>query len=152
MDHAEPQQPSATHEPPAPLPQEAPGSPLRTALDPAIAALDLAPVCFLAVYTYHWDLAKVRAMELEYRCWLQCVLDFPGDSVVPGRDCDLFWHCHILYLEGYLKQTTALFGRPLLHDPFAGLLGDADEARQNARFEHGQQRVQALLSRLGGGN
>jgi hypothetical protein len=121
---------------------------VRTELDEDIAGLDLEPISYLAVLNERWDLAKVDAMELEYRCWLQCVRDFPQEVIVPSFDCDLYWHCHILYLGLYLEQTTRLFGAPLLHWPFSGLLGEADAALQRERFVKSRRIIGDLVERV----
>jgi hypothetical protein len=120
----------------------------RTALDDDIAELNLEPVSFLAVLKERWGVEKVDSIELEYRCWLQCVRDFPDELLVPSFDCDLYWHHHILCLGLYLEQTTQLFGRALLHWPFSGALGEADAARQQARFQKSRRIVGDLLDRV----
>jgi hypothetical protein len=120
----------------------------RSALDEDIAGLDLEPISYLAVLNERWDLPKVDAIELEYRCWLQCVRDYPEEVIVPSFDCDLFWHQHVLYLELYLEQMQRIFGRVLLHYPFSGLLGESDAALQEARFLKSRRIVDGLLNRL----
>jgi hypothetical protein len=120
----------------------------RCGLDADIAGLDLESISYLAVLNEHWDLDKVDAIELEYRCWLQCVRDFPEETVVPSYDCDLYWHCHILFLGQYMEQTRQIFGYVLLHFPFSGLLGEADAALQEARFLKSRRIVGDLLDRV----
>jgi hypothetical protein len=120
----------------------------RCALDNDIAGLNLEPISYLAVLNERWGLEKVDTIEFEYRCWLQCVRDFPGELLVPSFDCDLYWHCHILCLGLYLQQTTALFGRPLLHWPFSGARGEADAARQRSRFLKSRHIVGDLVGRV----
>jgi hypothetical protein len=120
----------------------------RSALDEDIAGLHLEPVSYLAVLSERWGLDKVDAIELEYRCLLQCVRDFPEQLLAPSLDCDLYWHCHILCLDLYLRQTTGLFGRPLLHWPFSGARGEADAARQRARFLKSRRIVGDLIERV----
>jgi hypothetical protein len=121
---------------------------VRTSLDEDIAGLNLDPVSFLAVRTHGWDLKTVDAIEMEYRCFLQCVRDFPEEVIVPPMDVDLYWHCHILSLGMYLEQTTRLFGHPLLHWPYSGVMGEADAARQAARFEHSRPILADLTERI----
>ena len=118
----------------------------RCDLDPDIRDLDLEPVAFLVALTEGWTLEKLDAVELEYRCWLQLVRDHACLPIVPGRDCDAFWHAHILTLGLYLEHCQQLFGGPLLHWPFSGALGEADAAEQRARFEESR----CLLSELKG--
>jgi hypothetical protein len=120
----------------------------RSTLDEDIARLDLAPVSYLVVLNEGWSLEKIDAIELEYKCWLQCVRDFPDQSVVPSRDCDIYWHAHILTLGLYLQQTCELFGRPLLHWPFAGLQGEADAAQHQDHFLKSRCSVSDLVDRV----
>jgi hypothetical protein len=120
----------------------------RCGLDEDIAGLDLESISYLAVLNERWDLDKVDAIELEYRCWLQCVRDFPEETVVPSFDCDLYWHQHILYLGLYLEQMHRIFGHVLLHYPFSGLLGEADAALQQARYVKSRRIVGDLVNRV----
>ncbi len=120
----------------------------RCALDPDIAALDLEPISFLMAREQPWTLEKLDATEFEYRCFLQLVRDHPQDSIVPSRDCDLYWHAHILTLELYLEHCQAIFGYPLLHYPFSGALGPEDEALQQARFRHSRRLFEELMNRV----
>jgi hypothetical protein len=121
---------------------------VRTSLDDDIASLNLDPISFLAVRTHGWNLQTVDTIEMEYRCFLQCVRDFPEEVIVPRMDVDLYWHCHILSLGMYLEQTTRLFGHPLLHWPYSGVMGEADAARQAARFEHSRPILASLTERM----
>jgi hypothetical protein len=120
----------------------------RQVLDADLATLDLTPVSYLAVLNEGWDLEKLEAIELEYRVWLQCVRDFPGEAIVPSLDCDRYWHCHLLITGLYLEQTTRLFGEPLLHWPFAGAYGAEDAAQQQARFDRSRPIINGLLARV----
>jgi hypothetical protein len=122
--------------------------PPRHALDPDILDLDLEPVSFLVALEQPWPLEKLDATELEYRCFLQLVRDRPGENIVPSRDCDTYWHAHILTLGLYLKHCRRLFGHPLLHYPFSGVLGEEDAARQRARFRRSQRLQSDLMNRV----
>jgi non-specific serine/threonine protein kinase len=84
-------------------------------LDSDIMSLELAEVRSLAVVDEGWSLDKVEAVELEYRCFLQCIRDFPDEGITPSMDCERFWRCHVLCRDLYHWQTTRLFGRPLEH-------------------------------------
>jgi hypothetical protein len=121
----------------------------RTALDPDISSLNLEPVSYLVAREQTWSLQRIDEIELEYRAYLQIVRDQPDQSIVPSRDCDTYWHAHILILDLYLDQCSKLFGKPLSHYPFSGCFGEADAAQQNARFSQSQQRVTDLIRRLG---
>ncbi len=120
----------------------------RWTLDEEILELNLEPIAFLVALTERWDVERIDAVELEYRCFLQLARDFPDRSIAPSRDVDIFWHCHVLTLGLYLEHCQKLFGRPLLHYPFSGALGEADAARQRARFEDSRRLMSELLTRV----
>lgn len=120
----------------------------RDTLDADIRNLDLEPISFLVAFEQGWPLQKLDAIELEYRCFLQLVRDYPDDNIVPSRDCDLYWHAHILTLGLYLEHCAQLFGAPLLHYPFSGVLGEEDFARQQARFLHCRALHTGLINRV----
>lgn len=121
----------------------------RRALDRDILDLDLEPISYLMAQDQPaWSLAQVDATELGYRCFLQLVRDYPDENIAPNRDCDLYWHNHILALELYLQHSEALFGGPLLHYPFSGTLGPEDEARQRARCQRSWRLHADLMSRV----
>jgi hypothetical protein len=120
----------------------------RWTLDEDILELNLEPIAFLVALTERWDLERIDATELEYRCFLQLVRDFPDRPIAPSRDVDTFWHCHVLTLGLYLEHCQKLFGRPLLHYPFSGALGEADAARQHARFEVSSCLMSELVDRV----
>lgn len=121
----------------------------RCALDQDILELDLEPISYLvALDQPSWPLAKLDATEFAYRCFLQLVRDHPGENIAPSRDCDLYWHNHILALELYLRHCEALFGGPLLHYPFSGTLSPEDEARQRARLQRCLRLHRELMSRV----
>lgn len=120
----------------------------RWTLDEEILELNLEPIAFLVALTEHWDVARIDAAELEYRCFLQLARDFPDRPLAPSRDVDIFWHCHVLTLGLYLEHCQKVFGRPLLHWPFSGALGEADAARQRARFEESRELITELVNRV----
>ncbi len=120
----------------------------RWTLDEEILELNLEPIAFLVALTERWDVERIDATELEYRCFLQLARDFPDLPIVPSRDCDTFWHCHVLTLGLYLEHCQKVFGRPLLHYPFSGALGEADAARQRARFEESRCLMGELVDRV----
>jgi hypothetical protein len=120
----------------------------RCALDRDIAELNLEPISYLVALEQDWSLDRLDDTELEYRCFLQLVRDHPDDTIVPSRDCDTYWHNHILALGLYLEHCQALFGAPLLHYPFSGLLSPEDEARQRARMGRAHRLHAELVSRV----
>ena len=110
-------------------------------LDADIRELNLVPVCFLLATSQKWSLARIRRAELEYRLFLQMVRNHPRQIQVPSVAADQFWHGHLQCLELYVEDCQRLFGRLLLHYPFAGVFGGRDTRRQRRRFKESQARL-----------
>jgi hypothetical protein len=110
-------------------------------LDADIRELNLVPVCFLLATSQQWPLARIRRAELEYRLFLQMVRNDPRQIPVPSLDADQFWHGHLQCLELYVDDCQRLFGRLLLHYPFAGAFGGNDTRRQRQRFQKSQAKL-----------
>ncbi len=120
----------------------------RWSLDDDIRELNLEPIAFLVALQERWGVERIDAAELEYRCFLQLARDFPDRPLAPSRDADTFWHCHVLTLGLYLEHCQKVFGRPLLHWPFSGAMGETDAARQSARFEESRCLIGELVARV----
>jgi hypothetical protein len=118
----------------------------RSELDADIAGLNLEPVTYLAVRE-GWTLEKADTLELEYRCFLQCIRDYPDVVIVPTRDCDLYWHQHILALPLYLEHCDQLFGHTLMHWPFTAM-DEEDAALHQHRFRRSLKLVKGLVERV----
>jgi hypothetical protein len=109
------------------------------ALDPDIAELDLEPIAFKACMDEGWDIEKVDAITLRYRCFLQAVRNEPDGTFAPSKDVDLFWHHHILDTVKYIEDCRRLFGQYIHHFPYSGIRGDKDAQEQDERFQRSQQ-------------
>jgi hypothetical protein len=59
----------------------------------------------------------------------------PGESVVPYRIVDEFWHQHILDTRAYRNDCERLFGVYYDHYPYFGLNGREDAANLEAAYE-----------------
>lgn len=121
----------------------------RTALDKDIASFPLDKVAQLVARSEKsWSRARIVRAVLAYRCFLQLCRDFPDRAIVPSPDADAVWHAAIQDLGPYLAACDALFGRPLIHFPWAGLRGAADAALQRARFTESSALLNALINRV----
>ncbi len=63
-----------------------------------------------------------------YRCFSKLCVHRHDASLVPTRLIDRVWHAHLLDTAKYRADCQQVFGRVLDHFPYAGLLGEADEA------------------------
>ena len=75
-----------------------------------------------------WSLAKVNAVEAEYRRFLYLMKMFPEEPTAPVEDVDIFWHYHILDTVKYAADCEQLFGYFLHHFPYVGMRGEEDAA------------------------
>ncbi len=74
--------------------------------------------------------------ERDYRRFLFLIRKHEDQvTFSPTVDMDLVWHEHIIHTIQYLRDTTALFGRYLHHQPFERLAGRAP-ADGDDPFEH----------------
>ena len=121
----------------------------RTALDSDIASLPLGKVVQLVAQSEKtWSRARIARAVLAYRCFLQLARDFQERTIVPSPDADVVWHCALQDLGPYLAACDALFGKPLIHFPWAGLRGAADAALQRARFAESSRLLDALVNQV----
>lgn len=100
-------------------------------MNDTILALDLDPIKIKLMDTEDsegWSRAKVEAVDVEYRRFLQLNLENHDVPIVPTKDVDKFWHCHILDTMKYADDCNFVFGRFLHHFPYFGLRGE-DDAR-----------------------
>ena len=96
----------------------------------AIAELDLDPIKVKLMHGESgegWSLAKVNAVEVEYKRFLYLMKKFPNERTAPLVDVDPFWHYHILDTMKYAADCERVFGYFLHHFPYLGMRGEEDE-------------------------
>ena len=106
----------------------------------AIAALDLEPIKTKLMHVPSgegWSHAKVNAMEIEYRRYLDLMQAFTEEQTAPTVDVDTFWHYHILDTVKYAADCEQAFGYFLHHFPYLGMQGDDDAGAE----ERGAERM-----------
>lgn len=103
----------------------------------AVSLIDLSIIKRKMVETFGWNADVVDAMEDRYRKFLavQAATRALGMNVeiVPDRMIDEIWHMHILDTRKYAADCVALFGEVLHHDPYFGMMGEADRAAWTAQ-------------------
>src|SRR3569833_1443388 len=120
----------------------------QVAFAPEIKALDLAPISFIAAGEYGWALEKTEAAELEYRAFLQAIHDHPNEELAPSKDCDLYWHMHVLDTRRFWADCMQIFGRFIHHFPYSGLHGSEDLKQNNRRIARSQRIIGQLMAEL----
>lgn len=73
-----------------------------------------------------WTADYADHVEKRYQRYLCMLYLFPGVSVVPTKDIDLFWHQHILDTRAYAADCSKAFGYFVHHFPYFGMRGDDD--------------------------
>lgn len=81
-----------------------------------------------------WTEDQVNAAEKFYKRFLALILLRPGQLRVPNGVVDEFWHQHMLDSRAYFKDTEAVFGRYLHHNPYFGL--GAEMGKPDDRAHH----------------
>jgi len=56
-------------------------------------------------------------LPLEYKAFLQQILDNPKIDHTPSKEVDQMWHDHILDTRSYQEMCENVFGRFLHHKP-----------------------------------
>ena len=96
-----------------------------------IDSLDLNPIKNKLLNPEHgagWSLQKVEDVEGQYRRFLFLNYKYPERQIVPSKEVDDFWHCHILDTRKYANDCERIFGCFLHHFPYFGMRGE-DDAR-----------------------
>lgn len=88
-----------------------------------IQALDLSYIV-QAMCASHYPLPRWVKDDAEkccqlYKNFLLLHKKHEGESLVPTREIDEFWHNHILYTKQYFADCKAIFGHYLHHHPAA---------------------------------
>jgi hypothetical protein len=99
---------------------------------PSISVLDLEPIMVKLITDSGWSVEKCRAIELQYRVFLDIARRGLDHAAVPTKLIDEFWHQHILDTRNYAGDCVSIFGRFFHHFPYCGMRGEAD------RRQHGE--------------
>lgn len=103
----------------------------------AVSRIDLSLIKRKMVETFGWNADVVDTMDDRYRKFLsvQAAMRALGASfeLVPDRMIDEIWHMHILDTRKYAADCAALFGDVLHHDPYFGMMGEADRTAWSAQ-------------------
>jgi len=102
-----------------------------------IISLDLSPIKTKLLDAEHatgWSAQKVADVEDQYRKFLYLNYRYPERQIVPSKEVDDFWHCHILDTRKYAEDCQKIFGYFLHHFPYFGMGGDEDARRLQDAF------------------
>lgn len=64
-----------------------------------------------------WPLALAKEGLLYYQRFLQLMVIYGPEGLVPTRDIDEFWHAHILFTKEYIADCHHLVGHYIHHAP-----------------------------------
>jgi hypothetical protein len=110
-----------------------------------IRALDLDPIKFKLMDPdegYGWSREFADQMEVAYKRFLTLLATHPGETIVPSKNVDKFWHGHILDTLKYAEDCERVFGSFLHHFPYFGMRGAEDAANQARAIERTEQLYQ----------
>lgn len=110
----------------------------------AAATFDLNPILAKLCHPVKglgWDRQRAENAIAQYRRWLWLLSSYPCERLVPSRDIDQVWHCHILDTKKYREDCKSLFaGEFLHHNPYAGWESYEAEAEHQKGFENTRKR------------
>ena len=88
-----------------------------------IEALDLdyivASMCAESYPLPRWTLPDATHCCRLYKNFLILIKKHHPEFLVPTREIDEFWHNHILYTKNYCRDSQAIFGHYLHHQPLS---------------------------------
>jgi hypothetical protein len=83
----------------------------------AIEKLDLASIMDKLRTKDGFDVRRAEHTVRQYRQFLKMALKNPNNIMVPNEDVDIAWHHHILDTQAYIRDSFAIFGQYLHHNP-----------------------------------
>ena len=107
----------------------------------ALNSIDWGPIAFKLMHPEEGEGRSLEQITIaidRYRKFLLLSHLYPEQSLVPTREIDQVWHCHILDTEKYRQDCQHLFGRFIDHWPYLGLGDQADRQLLQERFEQTQ--------------
>jgi hypothetical protein len=102
-----------------------------------LRALDLEPIIFLLTHpkkSLGWSRDKALQAIAHYKMFLLLHYLYPEKNIVPTEEIDEVLHNHSSDSAKYHQDCNHLFGYFLHHDPYFGLLGEADQKSHLAAF------------------
>lgn len=83
-----------------------------------------------------WTLEQARQAIEKYRLFLILNYLYPDRIIVPSREIDKVWHCHILDTRKYFSDCDTLFGEYMEHFPYYGIRDESDrQALEDSFYE-----------------
>ncbi|MBD1803886.1 glycine-rich domain-containing protein-like [Microcoleus sp. FACHB-SPT15] len=103
--------------------------------------LALGPIAYKLMYSdegHGWTYEQTVRAIADYIRFLRLKSLHPTAKLVPTREIDKVWHCHILDTQKYAQDCHLLFGRFIHHFPYYGLRGKADREQLSISFAETQ--------------
>lgn len=102
----------------------------------AIDALDPSPWMAQLVGRYGWAAADAKLICDQYKRFLFLKFKYQGVfDLPPSTEIDEVWHIHILDTRAYARDTQAIFGEFLHHNPQIVETPEAQAALSKAFFD-----------------
>lgn len=81
-----------------------------------------------------WTLEQARQAIEKYRQFLILNYLYPDQIIVPSKEIDKVWHCHILDTQKYRLDCDTLFGEYMEHFPYYGIRDESDRQALEESF------------------
>jgi hypothetical protein len=102
-----------------------------------LQVLDLQPTAFLLTHPkkgIRWTREKTVEAIAHYKMFLLLHYFYPGQNLVPTQDIDIVYEHHFADSVKYRQDCQMLFGYHLEHNPYFGIVDEADEKNWLAAF------------------
>jgi len=107
-------------------------------IDARLQQIDWRPIAFKLTDSTHglgWPIDRAAQAIQGYLQFLKAIDQHPTAALVPSRDVDEVWHCHLLDTHKYAADCQWLFGRFIHHNPYLGVGNSEQVARLTAAWQ-----------------
>ena len=94
-----------------------------------------------------WTKPQADEAELEYKRFLT-LSKRHGKGIVPTKQIDVIWHCHILDTRAYHQDSQKIFGGYFHHYPYFGMRGEQDAKDLEGAFRRTQKLYQEAFGEV----
>lgn len=106
-----------------------------------LQTLDLEPVAVLLMHPTKgvgWTKERTVQAIAHYKMFLFLHYLYPHHKIISTMDIDVVWEHHFLDIAKYRQDCKMLFGYFLEHNPYFGLLDQANEKNSSTTFAENQ--------------
>lgn len=104
-----------------------------------VNSIDMSAIAYKLAHqdeTRNWNEFKIKDQIDLYRKFLVLTAVKADVQIVPTKEIDRVWHCHILDTIKYTADCMYIFGHYVHHFPYFGLRGEQDFEQLQASFHN----------------